>query len=511
MNAEIIKTETGTFALFINGELHREYKRKFSAQSRLNVLRERELAAAAEAGAATHANADAASSPPTSNTGGLNSAEFCVGSEVGSVVSSKAISEVNTQYLMIDGKLKEIPLRCGVGTAAHIDTLTITMRQDVFVEPNLPIDDLHPENIAQLAQKISSTLHTIFGFGISEQKNGINGYKYSFRMSAANANYGVVAFGGANQKDSVMIYLFGEGLTAAKSGWETAFYNWLQVFAPFATITRVDLAHDFLNGEFTPEMAKQSWIEGGFTQRHTRPRAREHGYDWLDERHPQELPENDGTQANSILPNRSGKTFYVGTPQSSRMVRVYEKGCELGDKSSNWTRFELQLRNRDYVIPHEVLIKPGEFLTGAYPVCHELFLKFDQNISKAERVQKMEMITLEHVLRYASQAASPCINMLEQLGFDDTEIKTLLKGGKFKLPKRLGAEKFDCREAEEIYVHERIKFIANQHNAVVKQYMDQLREQEEQEKRDTYFEKMYGSAQKILLRKRIFANQYDYF
>ena len=64
MNAEIIKTETGTFALFINGELHREYKRKFSAQSRLNVLRERELAAAAEAGAATHANAGAASSPP---------------------------------------------------------------------------------------------------------------------------------------------------------------------------------------------------------------------------------------------------------------------------------------------------------------------------------------------------------------------------------------------------------------------------------------------------------------
>ena len=338
MNAEIIKTETGTFALFINGELHREYKRKFSAQSRLNVLRERELAAAAEAGAATHANADAASSPPTSNTGGLNSAEYCVGLEVVSAVSSKAISEVNTQYLMIDGKLKEIPLRCGVGTAAHIDTLTITMRQDVFVEPNLPIDDLHPENIAQLAQRISSTLHTIFGFGISEQKNGINGYKYSFRMSAANANYGVVAFSGANQKDSVMIYLFGEG----------------------------------------------------FTQRNTRPRAREHGYDWLDERHPQELPENDGTQANSILPNRSGKTFYVGTPQSSRMVRVYEKGCELGDKSSKWTRFELQLRNRDYVIPHEVLIKPGEFLTGAYPVCNELFLKFDQNISKAQSVQKKD-------------------------------------------------------------------------------------------------------------------------
>ena len=53
---------------------------------------------------------------------------------------------------------------------------------------------------------------------------------------------------------------------------------------------------------------------------------------------------------------RTGKTFYVGTPNSSRLVRVYDKGCEQGDNTNRWVRFELQLRNRDYIIPHDILI-----------------------------------------------------------------------------------------------------------------------------------------------------------
>ena len=53
--------------------------------------------------------------PPTSNTGGQKNV---------------GISEVKTQYLMVDGKVKEIPLRRGISTCAHIDTLTFTLRQN---------------------------------------------------------------------------------------------------------------------------------------------------------------------------------------------------------------------------------------------------------------------------------------------------------------------------------------------------------------------------------------------
>ena len=517
MNTEIIETENGKFALIINGELYAEYTRKSSAQRRLNnllqakesqELQEQEASTApavAETAQAGLASGGAVLAPPTSNTGGLIKVQ-----ETGVSVSSSPISEVKNEYLMINGKLKQVPVRCGIGTSAHIDTLTITMRQDVFIDHDALIDEQHPENITLLARKISETMHTIFGFGISEQKNGINGYKYSFRMASENANYGLIAFGGKNQKDSIMIYLFGEGLTAAKDGWENAFYNWLQVWAPYAVITRCDLAHDFPNGEYTPDMAKQDWINGGFTQAYTRPRAREHGYDWLDERHPLNQPEVNGEEMAQKAFNRTGKTFYVGTPNSSRMVRVYEKGCELGDNTSSWVRFELQIRNRDYIIPHEILIEPGKYLTGSYPICQQMFIKFHENMKKTDRVKKTEMINLEHVVKYASQAASPCINLLEQLGFDAEEITTLLKGGKFKLPKRLGAEKYDVRQANQIYIHE-MKFIAHETNSVVAQYLYQLHLKEERLKREKYFEAQYREAEKMRLNNQIFGNYYDYF
>ena len=164
----------------------------------------------------------------------------------------RAHSTQTSQFIMVNGKLKEIPLQQGNETAAHIDTLTFTFTQDVLVEPDLPIDDQHPDNIQQLAVKLSELMQTLMGFGIYQQKNGINGYKYSFVMGINTAKYGVIAFGGLNQKDSIMIHLYSDGLTAAQDGWENRLYSWLEVFAPFAKITRIDLAHDFINGEFTP-------------------------------------------------------------------------------------------------------------------------------------------------------------------------------------------------------------------------------------------------------------------
>lgn len=391
----------------------------------------------------------AVAQPPTSNTGGQ------VGASKDSIVADN-VSERTTQFVMINGEIKEIPLRKGKATCAHIDTLSMTMTQDVFVQRELKIDDEHLENIELLARKLSETVYSIFGFGIFEQKNGINGYKYSFKLGTDSANYGYVAFGGKNQKDSVLLHFTGDALTSALDGWETRLYNFICVFAKHTKITRCDLAHDFVNGEYTPDMALNDWINGGFTQKHTRPKARQHGYDWLDEKYPSE----------NLHSQKGGKTFYVGTPSSSRMLRVYEKGCELGDKSSKWTRFELQLRNRDYLIPHDILINAGEYLCGSYPICEDLFLQHEQDLSKAERVKKTELITIEHVLFYASQAVSPAVNFLESMGFDSEEIVILLKGGKFKMPKRLRADKSDCRKAEVNYLHELAS--SNVHSEVFK-------------------------------------------
>ncbi len=453
MNHEIVKNQDGKFDLIVDSQIVKTYTRK--ADAKRGYLRM--IGAATEATGAAQATqvADVAQPAPASNTGGQN------GAVQGTMARDKH-SEKTSQFVMVNGKLKEIPLRQGYQTAAHIDTLTFTLTKEVFIEHDTPLDDFHPDNVRALAEKISSVLFTLFGFGIYEQKNGINGYKYSFVLGTDTAKYGVIAFGGANQRDSIMVHLYGDGLTAALDGWEFRLYNWFDVFAPFAKITRCDLAHDFFNGEFTPDEAREAWQQGGFDNRGQRPRARLHGYDWLDDK-------------------RTGKTFYVGTPSSSRMVRVYDKDCEQGDNNSPWVRFELQLRNRDYVIPHDILINAGGYLTAAYPICTDLFMKFRDQLQKAERVKKTEAINLEHVVKYASQSSSPCINLMEWLGFNSDEIVTLLKGGKVKQPKRLGADKSDCKQANVKYIHE-MKRTARLHNKEIYNYMAAIDEREQREK-----------------------------
>ncbi len=439
----------------------------------------------------------AVAQPPASNTGGLTAQGEDFGLSAETLAertnpnSMAKISERTSQFVMVNGSLKEIPLRKGVATSAHIDTLTMVLTHDVFVGEMCGVVDFEkdPTKIVELANAVSRTMHTLFGFGIVEQKNGLNGYKYSFRMGTDNANYGQVAFGGKRQGDTVMIHLYGDGLTAANDNWEKCLYNWIKAFAPFTKFTRVDLAHDFVNGEYTPNQALDDWINGGFTQKHTRPNSQCIGSDWNNERFP-----NPNYQ-------RNGKTFYVGSPTSSRLVRVYDKGCEMGDKTSDWVRFELQLRNKDYVIPHEVLLGAGEYLTGAYPVCETLFQEHVNDMQKCERVKKSEEITMLHVLKYASQAASPCINMLEQFGFDDTEIKLLLKGGKFKLPKRLiSGDKVDCMQANITYVHQ-AKGIALGYSADIRNFYNQLHEAElsaKRHKRQEYWDELEREAKKRL-------------
>lgn len=494
----LIKTETQ--------EVISIYTRMSSAKRGLERLLAKESANAHTTQTALAVgDVGAVAQPPTSNTGGLatNSEDFVLSAETLSErmnSNSKAkISEKTSQFVMVNGKLKEIPLRKGVATAAHIDTLTMVLTHDVFLGEMCKTLDFEndPTKIVELANEISRTMYTIFGFGIVEQKNGLNGYKYSFRIGTDNANYGQVAFGGKRQGDTIMIHLYGDGLTAAGDNWEKALYNWIKVFAPFTKFTRVDLAHDFIDGEYTPSMALNDWINGGFTQKHTRPNSQCIGVDWNNERF------NDGDY------QRSGKTFYVGSPTSSRLVRVYDKGCELGDKNSNWVRFELQLRNRDYIIPHEILLAAGEYLTGAYPICETLFNEHKDDLQKCERVKKSEEITMLHVLKYASQAASPCINMLEKFGFDDTEIKLLLKGGKFKMPKRLiSGDKIDCVEANISYIHQ-AKGISLGFSADIRNFYNNLHDKElsaKRKKRQDYWDELAEQAEKQLAINELQAN-----
>lgn len=449
MTYEIRQTENGRYALIVNGQFIADYARRFTAKRGLerflashNIQPDllTELKPVSEAGeVCADAQADsreaaadcaAVQSPPASNTGGLPHTD-----------GGAAVSTVSRQFVMVNGKPKEIPLRVGLGTAAHIDTLTFTVPVGVFhvsgQYEQLPTSEEEHEIMLANAQTLFESL---FGFGFSARGNGINGYKHSAVFGIAadeRIKYGFFAWGSANEKqaNTVCVHLSGVGLTAAADGWETRLYQWIKQDAPNTRITRCDLAHDFLQGEYTPQQAYCDWKAGGFTTVQTRPNAELAGAGWLN---PQ-----------------GGRTLYIGSKKNgSRLVRVYEKGIEQGDPQSPWVRFELQLRNRDIVIEHEILIQPGQYLTGAYPICQTLFTQHNEDTKKNERIKLMKEINIEHVVRYASIQVSPCIKMLKSLGFSKEEVCDIIENEAAKLPKRLHPNAFDCNFPFEQFLKE---------------------------------------------------------
>lgn len=312
----------------------------------------------------------------------------------------ETVSTVESRYVMINGEVKEIPVRKGLLTAAHIDTLTVVIpRQAFFTLEQWTRAKTEDEEDEMLLNNASEFLLQTFGFGLSVRGNGRNGYKNTAEMGVIGdkrIKYGFIAWsvgnddnGKAKQGDTVCLHLSGTGITAALDGWERRLYDWLTLYAPFAKITRCDLAHDFFNGEYTPIQAYFDWVAGQYNAKSTRPVLDTIGLGWHNE------------------PDK-GRTVYIGSRKNgSRVVRVYEKGIEQGDKTSAWVRFELQLRNRDIIIPLDILLYPGEYLTAAYPICETLFTKYTDTPKKTERVQKQQEISVEHCIHHMSSKQVP--------------------------------------------------------------------------------------------------------
>ena len=137
------------------------------------------------------------------------------------------------------------------------------------------------------------------GYGISfENKGGRNFYEKSYQLGDEEHNYGFVAVGGRKNKDTVCLHFTGEGLIAAKDGWESRLYEFLTERAKQPRISRCDVAHDFLNGEYTCEQALKDWEDGGYTLHRSKPISECVGGDWK-------------------LYKGTGKTFYVGSRKNA--------------------------------------------------------------------------------------------------------------------------------------------------------------------------------------------------
>lgn len=331
--------------------------------------------------------------------------------------------EYFTHAITVGGKVVEIPLRKGQKDSAFIDALTFTIKKDTIdFMKGLCVSDI------EYVAAYSEILMDIFGFGVTE-KLGKGRYFYDafYRLGSEKAEYGTLHIGG--QRETILIELTGTGCQAAKLGWEKRLYDFLsQAVRP--QITRIDCAHDFFNGEYSPEKALIDHDKGLFNRSNRKPKSECKGTAWREE-------------------DYFGKTFYVGRRISSKLVRVYEKGRQLGDKESLWTRFEIEFRNKDCIVPLDILLFPGEYLTGAYPVGEHLFNT--QSVSIEAATEKVN-ITFESKLAHAKNQVGRMVRFLNDMGWSSEQIVEALIAGEDKYPKGLNPEEYDCTKSQSTYL-----------------------------------------------------------
>jgi phage replication initiation protein len=180
---------------------------------------------------------------------------------------------------------------------------------------------------------------------------GMFGFDQSIKMIAAVGStefaIGSLASGGEYQKGRWMLQLTGTGCSVVRS-W-TRLSGLLKALD--ARITRLDLCVDYLDGQYSVDDAVTMYEGGEFTSSGRTPSSSVAG-DWLE--------------------CKSGRTLYIGKAVNGKMLRVYEKGMQLGDPDSPWTRFEVQLGNRDRIIPFEAMTRRDEFLAGCYPALEKM-------------------------------------------------------------------------------------------------------------------------------------------
>jgi len=118
------------------------------------------------------------------------------------------------------------------------------------------------------------------------------------------------------------------------------------------------------------------------------------------------------------------------------LLRIYEKGLQLAngfhEKFPNWVRVELELKNDDRVIPLESLLRPGQYLAGAYPA-----LKNMHKIqSRIETFKNTVQSTFERCVEVTRHQFGKYIWAFSEIFGAEEAIKKLTEG-KEQLPQKL--------------------------------------------------------------------------
>jgi len=253
-------------------------------------------------------------------------------------------------------------------------------------------------------------------------------YQYSANLYADGEHAGIIAWGGKNL--GCYVSFMGLGCDALDMA---RVYQEIKNI-PAIKITRIDLAHDDFAGKRSINVARKYAKQGGFCSG-----GRPASYMYIESGHLNKKIQSELKKQYKFIPDK-GRSLYVGSRQSGKLLRVYEKGIQMGDPNDKWVRWELELHSSQRIIPLDTMIKPSEYLAGAYPAL--AFLNEEQNVIKTT-IKKARM-SIDRIIENQVISTRKAINMMRVLcDMNDTEIINKFLSGvvepysKAWLPQRL--------------------------------------------------------------------------
>jgi len=285
---------------------------------------------------------------------------------------------------------KPVPNNAVPASIAQVDWLAFTIR---------------PGNGRDVAW-LRAQLQEVFNLPADAWRVSSRGWMgYTQRIDLGD--FGLSAHGGERQRGTMHVELNAQAC-ALVADWEGA-RAWGESLG--ARIMRLDLAHDDFEGLHVNIDIARAWYEGGqFNANGRPPRAK--------------LIDDCGSG--------EGKTLYIGARENGKLARLYEKGKAQGDPQSPWFRVEVEWRSRSRLIPWDALVRPGQYLAGAYPCLQ--YLSAPQE--KIRTIQKAVGITYQQMVRWVRTYAGKSLNVMTHVYRGDCEsvLREVLREG---VPKRL--------------------------------------------------------------------------
>lgn len=203
----------------------------------------------------------------------------------------------------------------------------------------------------------------------------------------------IVACGGGSTGGTMMVDMTGLGCSMVA--------DWRAVYATMqdieARITRVDTALDLMQG-YTLEYFDELYRSGQFNCGGRIPSRRYH------------------ESGNSQDLASGGRTMYLGKKINGKELCIYEKGKQLGNAESEWVRVEIRFGNRDRVIPHEVVLEPTKYFSGAFVALQALVDRAGEKIltDRREIADEEYDISLARLLHYCKASYGNLLYLLAQ-------------------------------------------------------------------------------------------------